>query len=88
MGAGTPREQEAVLPDHVQVLADERRQQRDLLIEHGIPISAQRVQGRADVAGIPGPFDSDQAERAELVLHAVVVALVQLALLAVEDLGG
>ena len=52
-------------------------------------VGSEAGDGEVDVVGVP-EHDAveDEAERAELVLHAFVVALVELALLAVEDLLG
>jgi hypothetical protein len=52
----------------------------------GWPWAQELVEGGVHVAGVP-QHDAveDEAERAELVFHALVVALLQLALRAVKD---
>jgi hypothetical protein len=73
----------------VEVVADERREPRDILISDVAAFGAELVQRGVHVAGVP-EHDAvqDEAERAELVFHPLVVALVELAFLAVEDVTG
>ncbi|GAA4967511.1 hypothetical protein GCM10025331_70350 [Actinoplanes utahensis] len=57
--------------------------------KHRIALPAQSGQGEVQVDGVPQrDAVQDQAERAELVLHAVVVGAVQFAAAAVEHVPG
>src|ERR1035438_8841418 len=60
-----------------------------VLVEYGVAAGAELLERGVDVDGVPQDDAVEhQAERAELVLHPLAVALIQLALGAVEHLAG
>src|SRR3954469_17761052 len=74
---------------HVDVRSHERRDAGDILVADVEPVRPQLVHRGVDVPRVEEDDSvEDQAERAELVLHAVLVALVELPRAAVEDLPG
>jgi hypothetical protein len=78
-----------VAAEHVDVLGAERGEAGDVLVAHRVALGAEAVQRRVRVEGVPERGDVDhEAERAELVLLALAVALAQLAALAVEHGAG
>src|SRR5450755_996494 len=60
-----------------------------VLVEYGVAAGAELLECGVDVDGVPQDDAVEhQVERAELVLHPLAVALIQLALGAVEHLAG
>jgi hypothetical protein len=72
-------QREGVTAEHIDVLVTEGRQTCDILVEHLEAFVAQLVQGGIHVDRVP-QYDGveDQAERAELILLPLAVALSQL----------
>jgi hypothetical protein len=68
------------------VVTHERGQPREVLVADRVALGPQLLERGVHVEGVP-QHDAvqDQAQGAELFLHADVVALVDLALVAVED---
>ncbi len=79
----------AKFPVNVEVVANERGEPRDILVPDFAAMGAELVKGGVHAARVP-EHDAvqDKAERSEPVFHPLVVALIQLALLAVEDMTG
>src|SRR5450755_941932 len=72
-----------------QVGVVEGRQPGHVLLPHRVTLGLQPADGGVQVNGRPeGGAVEDEAERAELVLQAALVAVAELALLAVADLPG
>jgi hypothetical protein len=81
--AGELGKQERVLAVDVQVVAHEGRQPGDIFGGDRVALGAELVKGGVDVKGISQhQAVEDQAQGAELVLHALVVALVRVPALA------
>lgn len=71
------------------MVAHERGEAGDILVADVKAVGAQAIEGGVHVAGVEQHQGvEDQAERADLVLHALLVVLVELASAAVEDLAG
>ncbi|MGY3334152.1 hypothetical protein ACVW0K_000251 [Streptomyces filamentosus] len=67
----------------------ERRKSRDVLVADLMAVGAELGDGGVHVPGVEeDPGVEDETEGADLVLHAVLVALVELPGTAVEDLPG
>jgi hypothetical protein len=78
-------EQERIVAGDREVAAAERVEPPDVRVEHRVALGAELAERGVHVDGVPQHDAVDhQPERAELVLHPVVVSLVQLALVAVE----
>lgn len=74
-------------PEHVDVMADEWREADEVFVTHIEAVAAELGDGGVHVAGVEEHQGiEDESEGADLVFHAVLVALVELPVLAVEDL--
>ena len=86
---GQVRKNEAVGAVDAEVPADERGKPGHVLLEHRVALGPELADGGIEVDGRPqDDAIQDKAERAELVLQAALVAVVQLAFLPVADLPG
>ncbi len=87
--AGQLRKLERVPAEHVDVVPHERREAGEFLVADVEAVRAQLVDRGVHEPGVEQHQGvEDQTEGADLVLNAVLVALVELPLPAVEDLPG
>jgi len=74
---------------HVEVSAHVGREPHDVLVAHRIALVAQPGERGVEVDGVPQrDAVQHQSQRAELVLHALVVGATQIPAAAVEDVSG